>query len=204
MNLGGSIMNKSIYISVALMALVTTPSYGQSASGAVSPAATVAAINEIVVNLNGNGVTVTEKTGIDGADGSFNGDDAFELEFQNNNLAGYTVKLTPTNGYLQLSGGSAVTGSRLNYKIACDSYDTIGADATTVSAYASTEVSGTGAITLYDVATPKSATSVNTTAGGTDTLAPDCDIALGANEDVDDLFSGTYGETWTIAIANKS
>lgn len=200
MNLGGFIMNKSLYVSVALMTLITTPGYAAE-SGEVSPSASVAAINEIEVTLAG--ITVTEKASIDGADGSFTGTDAFELEFQNNNLAGYAITLTPTNGYLQLSGGSDNTGSRLKYKIACDSYDTVGADYTTVTAYNETQVNGTGAIILYDVATPKSATAVQTSPSGSEKQAPDCDITLGDNENVDDLFSGSYGETWTIAITNK-
>ena len=167
-------------------------------SGTSSPSDSVAVLNEIEVNSGS--ITITEKSGIDGSDGSFTGTDFMELEFQNNDPDGYTVTITPTKGFLQ-NASLTVDGGKINYNLACDAYY-IQDGSTQVSAH-SGDVSSTDAITVYNLDDPAAATSVCSTGSGGCQQAPDCDLTLVSGEDVDELFAGTYTDTFTVAIANK-
>lgn len=194
----GTKFNLYIY---TVSAALTIPLAIGATSGSVSPSGTVAAINEIVVNMSGTGVTITESTGLDAGAGSFTGTDFMELEFQNNDSDGYTITVTPTKGFLQ-NASLTTDGAKVNYTLACDAYDTLDDTTETISAYSATAVSGTGAITVYTVSDPEAATCVNTGQANGCKLAPDCDLALGSGENVDELFAGSYTETFTVAIAN--
>ena len=156
----------------------------------------VAAINSIAIN--GGTISITP-TNIDSA-GVFNGADAFELEFANNDPDGYTVTVTAEDGFLQL-GSNATDGGKVSYTLACDTFNYAnGVDANIAMSAADI---GTSAYTVYTVTNPPANTVVNSSASNGGQQAPDCDIALASGETVDELLAGTYTESFTVAIANQ-
>ena len=157
----------------------------------------VAAVNSIAINAGSISIT---PTGIDSA-GVFNGADAFEIEFANNDPDGYTVTVTPQDGFLQL-GSNTTDGGKVFYTLACDNFTFVNGDDPSM-AYSATAVSGTSAISVYDVSNPTANTVVNSTAANGGTQAPDCDIGLGTGETVAELLTGSYTESFTVAISAK-
>ena len=187
------------FLKYTLASSLLMPLSFAATSGSSAPSGSVAPLNEIVINSGS--ITITEKSGIDGSDGSFTGTDFMELEFQNNDPDGYTVKITPTKGFLQ-NASLTTDGGKINYTLACDAYN-LQDGSTQVSAHSAAAVTDTSDITIYNVSTPAASTNVCSSGGTGCQLAPDCDLALGSGEDVDELFAGTYTDTFTVAIANK-